>query len=190
MRILEEDGKRWEDLGLGKKSAVYMPEAIRDLVERRGVCDVERWDKAFREARRLRRPTVSCFLKLEDNGDGTYRAEASARMESSISWKANFKAASADHVTSVAEVTALIQSALAEITPWIKGDEATAKIRERMGVDAVKEVKYTDPVNEWPDELVAGERPSVERATEIITKQENDPEPEFGFGLGLGLAPA
>lgn len=190
MRILEEDGKSWSDLGLGKISAVYMPEAIRDLVERRGVCDVERWDKAFQQARRLRRPTVSCFLKIEENGDGTYSCEASARMESSISWRVNFKAASAEHVTSVAEVTSLIQSALAEITPWIKGAEATDMIRERMCADAQEEVKYTDPVNEWPDELAAGERPSVERATEIITEQESDSEPEFGFGFGLGLAPA
>ena len=111
-------------------------------------------------------------------------------MEISISWKVNFKAASAERVTSVAEVTALIQSALAEITPWIMGAEAREKIRERMGADARDEVKYADPVNEWPDPLGAGERPSVERATEIITEKENDPEPDFGFGFGLGLAPA
>lgn len=188
MRILEEDGKRWSDLGLGKKSAVYMPEAIRDLVERRGVCDVERWDRAFQEARRLRRPTVSCFLKIEDNGDGTYSCEASARMESSISYKVNFKAASSDHVTSVDDVRELLQTALAEITPWIISQQATEMILEREGVDRKEEVAYTDPVNEWPDELAVGERPSVERATELITEKDHDPEPEFGFGFGLAPA--
>ena len=57
-----------------------------------------------------------------------------------------------------------------------------------MSVDAVEEVKYTDPVNEWPDKLAAGERPSVEWETEIITEKENDPEPEFGFGVRFAPA--
>ncbi len=149
---------------------------------------MERWDQVFREERRRKPLTVSCFLKLEENGDGTYTCEASARMESQISYKVNFKTASSDHVTSVADVQALLQTALAEITPWIADAEATAMIRERMGIDEKEEIAYTDPVNEWPDELPDGERPSVERATELITENDDAPEPEFGYDFGFAPA--
>lgn len=184
--ILEEDGKRWEDLGLGKKKDVlYMPDAARDLVERKGICDVERWDEAFNEARRRQPAMVSAFLTIRENGDGTYSAEASAQLESPISWKVAFKAAKSGSIASVDDVRELLQAALAEITPWVKGPEATESILERMAVDAAEEVIYTDPANEWPDEITPEQPPTIERAREIIVEQEQE---ECGPSFGMGMA--
>lgn len=73
-KILEEDGKHWEDLGLGKKSVLYAPGAAREIVESGKLCDVDRWDEAFNDARRRQTAMVSASLTIKDNGDGTYSA--------------------------------------------------------------------------------------------------------------------
>lgn len=189
MKILEEDGKRWEDL-VDKKSDLYAPGAARDLVENGKLCDVDRWDQTFNDARSRQPAMVSASLTIRDNGDGTYSAEASAQLESSIclGHKTKFESAKSDSITCADDVRKLLQTALAEITPWVKGPEATETILERMGVDAAEEIIYTDPVNDWPDEITPENPPTIERAREIIAEQEQEEcGPSFGMGMGMAF---